>query len=322
MRIKTTLTIIILFIFCNAFSQLALTYKNTIHNYTINLPKNLEIEERPSKENPDTLVATSKTGARIYIFAKADPAFKGVNGSQLIPNTFMPAFRLKYKEATLTENDYTDIGGEPALYMKVEYKSEEEEGVIAQFILIRSGKLYTIRIVSPKESYDKFISEITGFIMTFQFIDTSVMGIYRNDLYSFVIKFPSGWPFDKNSFPVQANSSKGSSLYIEAIKNNEFAGVSAYDLDEIELTAAIASRFSSITLAGKKKMNIDGYPVLYVKYKWIQTLGNTKETFFIIHYYLIKKGVLFVIQGIVKTANSTADEKLIQESAESFQFLR
>ena len=215
-----------------------------------------------------------------------------------------------------------DISGEPALYMRVDFKNEDMDGVVSQFLLVRGEKLYIIRIVSSKENYDKFSSEISGYIFTFQFFESSNKTFYKNEIYDFIIYFPTGWTFDKSSFPIQANNAKGSSLYIEVLKNNEYEGLSASDLDSDDLLQAFQSKFTGLTLAGKKKYTIDGNPVLMLKYRWIQTLAGKTDGFYVIHYYMIKKNLLFVFQGMVKDSNSLDDERLIEQAVESFQFTK
>ncbi len=304
-----------------AYSQFAVSYKNPKYNYSINLPKAMDIKQYPSESSPDTVIASNKEGSELVIAAGKDPTYKGVNASQLIVGTFMPSLKFHYKNVELLENDYTDLGGEPALYMKVSYKSEEEEGFISQLIIIRNEKLIIIKIKANKENYDKFFSELTGYIFTFQFTESSAKEFYRNEIFSFVMSFPGGWQFDRNTFPVQANSPKGSSIYIEAIKSNEYADMSAYELDPDMLLEAMNSKLSNISIVSKKKMNIDGNPVFYVKYRWVQSATGKGDVFLIIHYYLIKKGVLYVIQGMVRE-NQKEEENLIQQSVETFQFTK
>jgi len=188
--------------------------------------------------------------------------------------------------------------------------------------LIRSEKLYIIRLKAAKDLYDKFESELTGYIFTFQFMESAQKEFYKNDMYSFLINFPPGWQFDRSAFPVQANSPKGSSLYIETIKGNEYQDMSAFDLDPELLLDALKEKFSSITIAGKKKLSIDGNPVLYVKYRWVQAQSGKGDSYYIIHYYLIKRSILFVLQGMVRDKDYKEEEKLIEQSVETFQFTK
>jgi hypothetical protein len=304
------------------FSQFAISYKNSKYNYSINIPKSYDIKKYPSENDPDTVVATNSEGSEFSITAGYDRVYKGVNGSQLPANSFMPALKYKYKQIELLENDYTDLGGEPCMFMKVKYKNEDEEGIVSQFVLIRSERLYIIRLKANKDNYEKFESELTGYIFTFQFMESALKEFYKNDMYSFMINFPQGWAFDKNEFPVQANSPKGSSLYIETIKSNEYLDMSAYDLETDMLLDALKEKFSNITIAAKKKLNIDGNPVLFVKYRWVQAQSGKGEAYFILHYYLIKKSLLYVFQGMVRDNNSKDEEKLIEQSVESFQFTK
>lgn len=304
-----------------AFSQFAVSFKNPKYNYSINLPKNLEVVQYPSDSSPDTVIATNSDGSFLEIAAGKDPTYKGVNASQLIVGTFMPSLKFRYKNVTLLENDYTDLGGEPALYMKVSYKDEDDEGFISQLVIVRNEKLIILKIKAKKENYDKFFSELTGYIFTFQFTESQAKEFYRNEVYSFVISFPGGWPFDRNSFPVQANSPKGSSIYIEAIKSNEYADMSAYELDPDMLLEAMNAKLSNISIVSKKKMSVDGNPVFYVKYRWVQSSTGKGDVFLIMHFYLIKKGVLYVIQGMVRE-NQKEEENLILQSVETLQFTK
>ncbi len=322
MKQASFVLIFILGFFASAYSQFAVSYKNPKYNYSINLPKLMEVKQYPSDNDPDTVVASNSDGCEFIIAAGKDPVYKGVNGSQLVTGTFMPALKFAYKQIELLENDYTDLGGEPALYMKLAYNNGEEEGFISQLVLIRNEKLLILKIRAKKDLYDKFFSELTGYIYTFQFTESSAKEFYKNELYSFVMNFPSGWQFDRNTFPVQANSPKGSSLYIEAIKSSEYADMTAYDLEPEVMLEALNAKFSSISIVAKKKMNFDGNPVLYVKYKWVQSQTGKGDSFYIIHYYLIKKTVLFVLQGMVRETDSKDEENLIQQSVESFQFTK
>ncbi|MCE1164695.1 MAG: hypothetical protein LWX07_04740 [Bacteroidetes bacterium] len=319
---RLVFVIVISFGFITAgFSQFAVSYKNAKYNYGINLPKNMEIKQYPSDDSPDTVVVSNRDGSELIIAAGKDPTYKGVNASQLITGTFMPSLKFQYKHVELLENDYTDLGGEPAMYMKLSYKTDEEEGFLSQLIIIRNEKLIILRVKANKENYDKFFSELTGYIFTFQFTESSAKEFYRNDMYSFVINFPGGWPFDRNSFPVQANSPKGSSLYIEAIKSNEYADMSAYELDPDMLLEAMNAKMSNISLISKKKMNLDGNPVLYVKYRWVQSATGKGDVFNIMHFYLIKRGVLYVLQGMVRESQKD-EENTIMQSVETFQFIK
>jgi hypothetical protein len=304
------------------YSQYALMYKNTLHNYSINLPKSLEITELPSKETPDSLFATAKDGSVFSIIGKKDPAYKGVTASQLTSNSFMPELKFKYKNIELKENDFLDISGEPTLYMRVDFKNEEESGVVVQYVLIKNEKVFIIRLVSNKDNFDRFASEMAGYIFTFQFMESSAKEFYKSEIYSFFIKFPQGWQFDRNEFPVQAYNARGSSIYIEVIKNNEYRNLTINDIDPDLFLEAEKAKLSNISLVGTKKLNIDGTPALFMKYKWMQKTPSKTETYYILHYYLIKGSLLYIIQGMVKDTFLSEDEKLIDQSVDTFQFTK
>lgn len=321
MNIKRTAFVIILItVFsCNVFAQFAVQYKNAKHNYGINLPKTLEITELPETNNCDTMIAKDKDGSELSITAKSDQIYKGINGSQLSAKSFMPDLRIRLKSVELMETYTMDISGEPSLYMKVNFKNDDMEGVVSQFILIRGEKIYIIRLFSSKDNFDKFSSEISGYLFTFQFFESTNRTFYKNELYNFVIYFPTGWNFDKGTFPVQANNSKGSSMYIEVLKSSEYEGMTSNDLDEDVMVDALKSKFSNISLSGKKKYTIDGNPVLMLKYKWIQVAG--RDVTYVIHYYMIKKSLMFIIQGMLKEGVKD-DERLIEQAVQSFQFTK
>lgn len=324
MRIKIFLlfAIFITTLTVDVSAQFALNYKNAKHIYTINLPKTMKISEYPETNNCDTMIAANDDGSTFSVIVYSDKVYKGVTSSQLSYKSFMPDFKIRHKNIELKENDYTDIAGNPAMYMKVDYKNEEEDGTVSQFLIVRNEKLYILRINATKENYDKFVSEISGYIFTFQFMESSNKEFYKNDLYNFVIYFPIGWSFDKGVFPVQANSPKGSSLYIEVLKNNEFKEMTVNDLDTDILTEAFQKKFSNLSMVGKKKVNIDGNPTLQVKYRWVQTTAGKKSGFYVIHYYLLKNNLLFVLQGLISDTDSKDDEKQIERSVESFQFTK
>ena len=82
----------------NVFAQFAVTYKNAKHNYSINLPKNLQVTEFPEANNADTMIAKNNDGSEFIVLAKRDEVYKGINGSQLSPKSFMPGFKSKIKE--------------------------------------------------------------------------------------------------------------------------------------------------------------------------------------------------------------------------------
>ncbi|MFA7361092.1 MAG: hypothetical protein WC139_08655 [Candidatus Kapaibacterium sp.] len=304
------------------YSQFAVSYKNLKHNYSINLPKNMTVSELPSHEDCDSMIAVTEDGSKLELIVNSDKIYKGVTSSQLSYKSFMPDFKIRYKNIKLAENDYTDISGNPAMYMKVDFNNENEDGTVSQFILLRGEKIYIIRQVASKENYDKFMSEVSGYIYSFQFFESSNSEFYKNEEYNFMLNFPTAWVFDKGVFPVQANNSKGSSVFIEVIKNSDFKDVSAHDLDTEVLIDAFKKKFTDITIISKRNEEINGTPVLVVKYRWLQK--NTEKTngYFVLHYYLIKNSMLYIIQGIVSDTNSDNDEKLIQKSAESFQFTK
>lgn len=324
MIIRRTVFFIILFALfsCNAFAQFAVQFKNAKHNYGINLPKTLEVTELPEAGNCDTMIAKDKDGSEISITTKIDPVYKGINGSQLSAKSFMPDLRARLTNIELSETYNMDISGEPALYMKVNFKNDEMDGVVSQFILIRGEKIYIIRLVSTKENYEKFSAEISGYLFTFQFFESNNRTFYKNELYNFVIYFPIGWSFDKGDFPVQANNSKGSSIYIEVLKSSDYEGMTSNDIDPDVMVDALKAKFSNISLVQKKKYNIDGSPVLMCKYRWLKVAGGANEAVYVIHYYLIKKSLMFVIQGMVKESGSKEDERLIEQAMQSFQFTK
>ena len=321
MNIKRTAFVIILItVFsCNVFAQFAVQYKNAKHNYGINLPKTLEITELPETNNCDTMIAKDKDGSELSITAKSDQIYKGINGSQLSAKSFMPDLKIRLKSVELMETYTMDISGEPSLYMKVNFKNEDMEGVVSQFILTRGEKIYIIRLFSSKDNFEKFSSEISGYLFTFQFFESTNRTFYKNELYNFVIYFPIGWNFDKGTFPVQANNSKGSSMYIEVLKSTDYEGMNSNDLDEDVMVDALKSKFSNISLVGKKKYTIDGNPVLMLKYRWMQVAG--RDVTYVIHYYMIKKSLMFIIQGMLKEGVKD-DERLIEQAVQSFQFTK
>lgn len=323
MNIKRTVIVFAITILfaCNAVAQFAIQYKNTKHNYGINFPKTLELTEIPEANNCDTLIGRDKDGSEISITAKADPIYKGINGSQLSSKSFMPDLKARLKNIELAETYNMDIGGEPALYMKVNFKNDDMDGILSQFILIKNGKIYILRLVSTKDNYEKFSAEISGYLFTFQFFESTNKTFYKNELYNFVMYFPTGWNFDKGAFPVQANSPKGSSVTVDVIKNNEYEGMSANDLDEDMLVDAFKTQITNISLIGKKKYTIDGHPVLMLKYKWIQVAGGKNDAIIVIHYYLIKKNLMYLIEGKMKEGTKD-DERLIEQSLQSFQFTK
>lgn len=305
-----------------SFSQFAVSYKNLKHNYSINLPKEMTVTEHPSHEDCDTMIAVNEDESRLEIVVYSDKIYKGVTSSQLSYRSFMPDFKIRYKNIKLAENDYTDISGNPAMYMKVDFNNEKEDGIVSQFLLLRGERLYIIRQVASKENYDKFMSEVSGYIYSFQFIESSNTEFYKNDVYNFMINFPRAWVFDKNDFPVQANNSKGSSVFIEVIKSNDFKDITAQDLDAEIMINAFKKKFTDISLVWKKNQDIDGIPAMVVKYKWLQKSAGKTSGYFVTHYYLIKNEMLYIIQGIVNDTNSGDDEKQIQKSAESFHFTK
>ena len=94
------------------------------------------------------------------------------------------------------------------------------------------------------------------------------------------------------------------------------------DLDTDVLTEAFQQKFSNLFMVGKKKVIIDGNPTLLVKYKWTQTSAGKNSGYYVLHYYLLKDNLLFVMQGIISDTNSKDDENQIERSAESFQFTK
>lgn len=305
-----------------AYTQFAVSYKNLKHSYSINIPKSMTVEELPSHEDCDTLIATNDDGARLEVVVNSDKIYKGVTSSQLSYRSFMPDFKIRYKNIKLAENDYTDISGNPAMYMKVDFNNEKEDGTVSQFLLLRGEKIYIIRQAATKDTYDKFMSEISGYIYSFQFIESSNTEFYKNDEYNFMLNFPTAWVFDKGSFPVQANNSKGSSVFIEVIKNSDFKDVTAQDLDTEVLLDAFKKKFTDITIISKRNEEINGTPALMVKYRWLQKNTDKTKGYYVIHYYLIRNEKLYIIQGIVSDTNPGNDEKQIQKCAESFQFTK
>ncbi|MFA5011285.1 MAG: hypothetical protein WC644_04955 [Ignavibacteria bacterium] len=315
-------SIIFLVIPARVFSQFAVSYKNLKHNYSINLPKSMVLTEKQSPEDCDTLIAEGEEGSRLEIVVYSDKIYKGVTSSQLSYRSFMPDFKVRYKNIKLAENDYTDISGNPAMYMKVDFNNEKEDGIVSQFLLLRGEKIYIIRQVASKDNYDKFMSEISGYIYSFQFIESSNTGFYKNDEYNFMINFPTAWVFDNSTFPVQANNSKGSSVFIEVIKSSDFKDITAQDLDTEVLLDAFKKKFTDITIIIKRNEEINGTPALMVKYRWLQKNTDKTNGYFVIHYYLIRNEMLYIIQGIVNDTNPVNDEKQIQKCAESFQYIK
>lgn len=306
-----------------SYPQIAVSIKNLKHDYSINLPGKYAISELPSKEECDTLIAEGNEGGRLEIIVKNDKIYKGLTANQLSHRSFMPDLKIKFKNVKLAENDYTDISGIPALYMKVEYRNAiAEEGFITQYIMLRGEKVFIIRIYAPKESYDNFINEISGYIFSFRFIDESNKGLYVNAKYNFMITFPQGWMYDKLSFPVQANNSKGSSIFIDIIRNKDFENITSRDLDIDLLMTAFKEKFTDIVLVSRKNTEIDGNPALYAKYKWKQANTGKNEFYYVHHYYIIRNGILYVIQGIISDKYTEKEETQMLNSMETFEFTK
>lgn len=306
-----------------SYPQFAVSIKNLKHDYSINIPGKYTISEFPSKEDCDTLLAESSEGGRLEIIVKNDKIYKGLTANQLSHRSFMPDLKIKFRNVKLAENDFTDISGIPAMYMKVEFKNADgEEGFVTQYVLLRGEKVFILRIYAPKDAYDNFINEISGYIFSFRFIDESNKGLYINSKYSFMITFPQGWMYDKLSFPVQANNSKGSSIFIDIIKNKDFDQITARDLDTDLLMAAFKEKFTDIVLINRKSTEIDGNPALYAKYKWKQSNTGKNEFYYVHHYYIIRNGILFVIQGITSDKNAEKDEAQMLNSMETFEFTK
>ncbi len=315
--------IVLIFAVNMSYGQFASTYVNIKHNYSINLPETFKVTELPSHEECDTLRAVNNDNCMIDIIVRNDKIYRGITANQLSHRSFMPDLKIKFKNVKFAENDFTDISGIPAMYMKVEYKNEiDEEGFVSQYVMLRGEKIFIIRVSAPSNIFDTFIKEISGYIYSFKFTEGDNKGIYVNSKHNFMITFPEGWLFDKLSFPVQANNSRGSSIFIDIIKNDGFKDYTARDLDLDLLMEAYKEKFPSIVLITRKNTQINDVPALYAKYKWQQANSGKDEYYYVHHYYIIRNGLLYVIQGIVSDKNSVKDELPILKSCETFEFTK
>ena len=85
---------------------------------------------------------------------------------------------------------------------------------------------------------------------------------------------------------------------------------------------AFKEKFTDIVLVSRKNTEIDGNPALYAKYKWKQANTGKNEFYYVHHYYIIRNGILYVIQGIISDKYTEKEETQMLNSMETFEFTK
>jgi len=305
-----------------SFAQYGQSYRNSKYGYSLVLPKEMEISEEPSKISPDNVLCQFVDGSSFSILTAKNAKLKGKTADQLDINDILKSMQSTYTGALLIENDYTNIGGDPALQGKFAVVIEKKDFIISQFYIVRGETLFILQSLAKKDAFDDFENIMQGFILTFAFTDKQESNFFKSEQYEFGINFPEGWKISGTGDIIEANAPDGSGILIEVYKSGDYSGLTANDLSIEDMYGAIKQRLKTVNLIGNRNIRLDNVPALSARYFWRQTIGGKEICNVIMHYYIIRNSKLYILQGMARDTQFPAVEEKMKASLESIRFLK
>jgi len=315
------LLVIPVFINSNLYSQTITTYKNIRFNYSLTVPDNWEIVEKPSKNSPEKVSFKDRDGNTLLVFARIDKSYAGKTANDIDPGTMYLGFQQQFKGANMLESDYKIIDEIPAMYCKYEYNYDGDEYMQAAYYIVKSDIFYMINVIAKKQNFDAFETQTLGNILSFNIIDVKSVNYFKSDKYDFQIIFPDGWKTIIEPTTFGAEISGGAGVFVEVNKDNNFIGYTGNDLRPEDMLEVFKTKYTDAQITENAYALIDGCPAMLVKYKCSATISGSKNDFIVIHYYLVKDNVLYILQGRALEKNYQTYRDNIARSLESFQFI-
>lgn len=319
---KYYLLIVALIICDTAYSQYGTTYRNSKYGYSIILPKGMEISELPSKSSPDKVYIQNNDNSSLSIIVTKDEKLKGITADQLDIINFFTSLSNINRSTVLLENDYTTIGIDPALYGKYKLKVDDEEVFLEQYYLVKGSYLYILQVMADTDKFDEFEGNIKGYLLTFNFIEVKSENFFKSEKYEFGLLLPEGWNVKGTEVPIEITCPDGCNIYIEVYKDSQYNDMTANDINTDEFLDALRSNLKSVSMISRRNLRLDNVPAICVKYFWREKRATETVENIIVHYYIIRNSMLYILQGMARDQIFQKDEEVITKSLESIRFLK
>jgi hypothetical protein len=321
-KLNIIFCLLIIFLFVGILHpQTVKIYKNLKFNYKITIPDKWEVEEKPSKNNPAKVTITDPDGYKLTITSKIDKAYSGKTANDVEVGTMYTLAKKDFKDANFLESDYAVIDNNIALYCRYSYNDDGKEYVIIHYYIIKNSTIYTLQVMAKTENIEYFENLSRGYIYSFSIADVTAPNVYKNNNYGFRIIFPDGWKVKGENKRFGAETNDGSSIYIEINDDQDLTGYSANDLTPDDLVEILRTKYPDAQIYEKSYTSIDNFAALYIRYKCNVTVSGKLENYTLIHYYIIRRGALYILQGMSPSTNYESNRETMIRSLESFQFL-
>jgi hypothetical protein len=315
------LLFIILFAVSGLYSQTITTYKNPRFNYSLNIPDKWEKEEKPSKNSPEKVSFKDPDGNVLLIYAKPDKSYAGKTANDMDPGTMYMGFLKEFKGANMLESDYKILDEVPALFCKYEYIYDGDEYVHDIYYVVKSEILYMINVIAKKKYFDAFETQTLGYVLSFAIVDVRSSNYFRNERYDFQIVFPDGWKSFMEGTTFGAEISAGAGVFVVVNKDDNFVGYSGNDIRPYDMLEIFKTKYPDAKLIDNSYLLIDGLPAMMAKYSCSATINGVKDLFIVIHYYIVRDNILYILQGRALEKNFDTYKDKISQSLLSFQFI-
>jgi hypothetical protein len=315
------LPFILSFISANLFSQSITTYKNSRFNYSLNIPDQWDKEEKPSKNSPEKVSFKDPDGNVLLIYAKVDKSYSGKTANDMDPGTMYMGFQKEFKGANMLESDYKVLDEIPAMFCKYEYTFDGNEYTQDVYYLVKGDIFYMINVIAKNKYFDAFETQTLGYILSLHIIDVRSSNYFRNERYDFQIVFPDGWKSFTEGTTFGAEISAGAGVFVVVNKDNNFVGYTGNDIRPEVMLEFFRTKYPDANLIDNSYIFIDSYPAMMAKYKCSATINGVKDMFLIIHYYIVRDDMLYVLQGRALEKNFDTYKDKMNESLLSFQFI-
>ncbi len=315
------LLFILVFFISNLYPQSITTYKNVRFNYSLTVPDKWDKEEKPSKNSPETVTFRDPDGNVLLIYARVDKSYAGKTANDMDPGTMYMGFQQQFKDANMLESDYKVLDEVPAMFCKYEYIFDGKEYLQDAYYLVKGDIFYMINVIARKDFFDAFETQTLGHILSFNILDVKSVNYFKSDKYDFQIIFPDGWKIVTEPTTFGAEISGGAGVFVEVNKDDNFIGYTGNDLRAEDMLEYFKTKYSDAKVIENSYSLIDGYPAMKVKYKCSATVNGSTNDFIVIHYYLVKENILYILQGRSLEKSYSTYQENIARSLESFQFI-
>ena len=258
----------------------------------------------------------------LSIIVTKDEKLKGITADQLDIINFFTSLSNINRSTILLENDYTTIGIDPALYGKYKLKVDDEEVFLEQYYLVKGSYLYILQVMADTDKFDEFEGNIKGYLLTFNFIEVKSENFFKSDKYEFGLLLPEGWNVKGTEVPIEITCPDGCNIYIEVYKDSQYGDMTANDINTDDFLDALRSNLKSVSMISRRNLRLDNVPAICVKYFWREKRATETVENIIVHYYIIRNSMLYILQGMARDQIFQKDEEVITKSLESIRFLK